>query len=90
MTFKEKNIQINKEIKITFLLYIGFFIWWAVTAYGLGLKPVSEYEYIWGFPRWFFYSCIVGYVLFLVASIFVVKRYFKDMSFDEEEANDGC
>lgn len=89
MNFKEKNKQINKEMKITFVLYIGFFVWWLVTAYGLGLKPVGEYKYILGMPEWFFYSCIVGYFLFCIASIIVVKKFFKNVSFEDEENEDS-
>lgn len=87
MNFKEKNIQINKEALITVGLYIIFFIWWFAFAYGLGLKDISEYNYILGFPAWFFYSCILGYVFISVLLAFVVKRYFKDIPF-EDGAND--
>ncbi|MCH4890863.1 DUF997 family protein [Acidaminobacter sp. JC074] len=87
MNFKEKNLQINKEAKITVGLYIFFFLWWFILAYGIGLKDVSEYKYILGFPSWFFYSCIMGYVMICVLLAFVVKRYFKDIDFEDKEAN---
>lgn len=83
MNFKEKNRQINKEAKITVGLYLFFFIWWFVFAYGIGLKDVSEYTYILGFPSWFFYSCILGYIMISVLLAFVVKKYFKDIDFEE-------
>ncbi len=85
MNFKEKNKQINKEARITVGLYIFFFIWWVGFAYGIGLKDVSEYKYILGFPSWFFYSCILGYVMISVLLAFVVKKYFKDIDFDEND-----
>lgn len=34
---------------------------------------------------WFFLSCIVGYVLFSIATIFVVKKFFKNFDLGEEE-----
>ncbi|WP_430886125.1 YhdT family protein [Fusibacter sp. JL216-2] len=85
MNFKEKNRQINKEAKITVGLYVFFFIWWFAFAYGIGLKDVSEYSYILGFPSWFFYSCILGYVMISVLLAFVVKNFFKDIDFDDNE-----
>lgn len=89
MNFKEKTKQINKEAKITVGLYVFFFIWWFVFAYGIGLKDVSEYSYILGFPAWFFYSCILGYVMISVLLAIVVKKCFKDIDFEdsEKEAN---
>ncbi|MBF4694836.1 YhdT family protein [Fusibacter ferrireducens] len=85
MNFKEKNNQINKEAKITVGLYLFFFIWWVAFAYGIGLKDISEYKYILGFPSWFFYSCIVGYVMISFPLAFVVKKYFKDIDFEEND-----
>ena len=91
MNFKEKNRQINKEALITLGLYVFFFIWWFAFAYGLGLRDVSEYTYILGFPAWFFYSCILGYIVISALLAFVVKKYFKDIDFEdkEEEKNNG-
>ena len=37
-----------------------------------------------GLPMWFFLSCVVGYVLFCVASVLVVKFVFKDFDLGEE------
>ncbi|NLP30711.1 MAG: YhdT family protein, partial [Clostridiales bacterium] len=42
--------------------------------------------YVLGLPMWFFISCVVGYVLFCVVSVLVVKLLFKD--FDLEEVSD--
>ncbi len=85
MNFKEKNRQIKQGSKITVGLYVFFFIWWFAFAYGIGLKDVSEYSYILGFPSWFFYSCILGYVMISVLLAFVVKNFFKDIDFDDNE-----
>ncbi len=87
MTEKEKTKQMNKEAIISLGLYIFFFIWWYGFAYGLGLKDLSEYTYILGMPAWFFYSCIVGYIVISFATWFVVKKFFVDISFDEEKEN---
>lgn len=84
MNNKEKNKILNKEAFITIGLYIFFFIWWYGFAYGLGSKDPSEYSYVLGFPSWFFYSCILGYVVICVLLWFVVKKFFVDIDFDEE------
>ena len=62
-----KNVK--KETLIVIGLYLLFFAWWYLTAYGFGDDP-SEYGYILGFPEWFFYSCIVGYLWICVRFFF--------------------
>ncbi|MCT4564447.1 MAG: YhdT family protein [Maledivibacter sp.] len=84
MNNREKNRILNKEACITIGLYIFFFIWWYGFAYGLGSKDPSEYSYVLGFPSWFFYSCILGYVVICLLLWFVVKKFFVDVDFDEE------
>lgn len=81
---KEKNRILRKEALITIGLYIFFFIWWYVFAYGLGSKAPSEYVYVLGFPSWFFYSCILGYVVICLSLWFVVKKFFVEVDFDED------
>lgn len=86
LTEKERNRQIKKEALISIGLYIAFFIWWYFTGYGIAEKGTPQtYTYVMGLPMWFFLSCIVGYVLFVIASIFVVKVFFKNFDLGEEE-----
>ncbi|WP_096439504.1 YhdT family protein [Alteribacter populi] len=75
----------NREAIIGVILVIINFAWWYGFAYGMGSKPVEEYTFIFGMPAWFFYSCVVGFLLMVVLVTVVVKFYFKDVSFDEEE-----
>lgn len=86
MTEKERNHQIKKEAIVSLCMYAAFFLWWYFTGYGLAgdgnSKPRS---YILGLPTWFFLSSIVGYILFSVATILVVKLIFKDMPLGELE-----
>ena len=80
--------QCNREAIIGLSLGIINLIWWFGFGYGLGLKPVSEYTYILGFPAWFFMSCIVGGILFSILTIIMINKLFKHMSLDaltEEE-----
>ena len=87
LTEKQRNLQIRKEAIYSWILYIAFFLWWYFTGYGIGERTdPSEYKYVLGLPMWFFISCVVGYVLFCVVSVLVVKLLFKD--FDLEEVSD--
>jgi len=74
----------HREALIGVVLAIVHFIWWFGFAYGLGSKPVEEYSYILGFPDWFFYSCIVGFVLVAITVILLVKFVLKDVSLEVE------
>ncbi len=86
---KEINEQIKKESIIAIVMYVAFFIWWYVTGYGIAAKGTPEtYTYVFGLPMWFFLSCVVGYVLFSIATIIVVKKFFKDFDLGEESDGD--
>ncbi|MGN4766985.1 YhdT family protein [Bacillus thuringiensis] len=69
------------------LAIINFIIWYAF-AYGLGSKNPSEYTYVLGFPAWFFYSCIVGFIVMVILLSLVVRFVFQDISLDEEEKSE--
>ncbi|WP_245690160.1 YhdT family protein [Sediminibacillus albus] len=78
----------NREALLGIGLVLFNFIWWFAFAYGLGGKDPSEYTYVFGLPAWFFYSCLLGVIVMSVLVFFVVKRFFTDVSFDEEEYED--
>ncbi|BCS95829.1 sodium:pantothenate symporter [Desulfoluna limicola] len=82
-------IQANKEAIIAVGLSLAYFIWWYATAYGYGDAPVSEYAYILGFPEWFFYSCIAGFVLFAILAALMVRFLFKEVSLAKSEESTG-
>ncbi|KGX91940.1 sodium:pantothenate symporter [Pontibacillus halophilus JSM 076056 = DSM 19796] len=75
----------NREAIYGIGLAVINFLWWYGFAYGLGSKPQEEYTYIAGFPAWFFYSCIGGFILMVLLVIFVVKVLLVDVPFDDEE-----
>lgn len=68
------------------LVLINFAIWFGF-AYGLGSADPKEYTYVFGFPAWFFYSCIAGTIFMILLIIFVIKVFFRDMPFDDEGGN---
>ena len=84
-TREEKNKQINKEAKISILLYLLYFIWWYATGYGLSNMDPSEYKYVFGLPLWFFLSSVVGYIWFCIATVVVTKVFFKNFSLEDED-----
>lgn len=65
-------------------LVIFNFIWWYGFAYGLGSRPISEYSYVFGLPAWFFYSCVLGFIVMLILVVIVIKFWFKDIPFEED------
>lgn len=84
----ERGKVIRRETRIILALYLLFFLWWYATAYGLGGGDPLEYEYVFGFPAWFFYSCIVGYIGISVILWLAVRLFFKDISFSEGKDNE--
>ena len=75
----------NREALIGLGLAIFNFVWWFGFAYGMGSRPVEEYNYIFGLPDWFFYSCVVGFLLIAALVIVIVKFFFVEVPFEEEE-----
>jgi uncharacterized membrane protein YhdT len=78
----------EKEMKITFGVWILFAIISLATAYGLGKGPVEEYKYVMGLPAWWFASIVITLVFTLIV-IGVTKMVFKDMDLTDE-GNTEC
>ncbi|KKB39039.1 YhdT family protein [Bacillus thermotolerans] len=74
----------KREAWIGVVLVLFNFIWWYSFAYGLGDGPVEEYNFIFGLPAWFFYSCVVGLIVMVVLVYITVKFFFKEVPFEEE------
>ncbi|CAM3989511.1 YhdT family protein [Lederbergia lenta] len=75
----------HKEAWIGVILVIIHFLWWFGFAFGLGKKPVEEYSYVFGLPAWFFYSCVLGFIVMVFLVSIAIKFLFKDIPFDDEE-----
>ncbi len=78
---------LKKETAVTLALYLLFFAWWYVTAYCTESDP-AKYSYIFGFPRWFFLSCIAGYAGIAILLWLCVKFFFTDIPFDNGDKSD--
>ncbi|TMN22461.1 YhdT family protein [Lentibacillus cibarius] len=74
----------NREALVGIGLVIFNFVWWFAFAYGLGGKDPSEYTYVFGLPAWFFYSCVLGFIIMAVLVTVVVKKWFAEVSFEKE------
>ncbi|MFC0013537.1 MULTISPECIES: YhdT family protein [Allobacillus] len=75
----------NRDALIGCGLAVFNFIWWYGFAYGLGSKPPEEYTYVFGFPAWFFWSCIIGVFIMILLVMIVTKFFLKEVPFDEDE-----
>lgn len=84
--------QIQKEVIITCILYIFYFLWWLLFGLGMGSKKTEEYSYILGLPSWFFFSCILGFLVFTTLVFFSLKYFFKEIPLDNDFDDDetGC
>ncbi len=89
LTEKARDRQIRKEAAISAVLYVGFFVWWYATGYGLAGGDPAGFTYVLGLPLWFVLSSVVGYALFSVATILAVKLWFKDFSLDETAGDEA-
>ncbi|MEF2145500.1 MAG: YhdT family protein [Desulfovibrionaceae bacterium] len=76
--------QANREALLALAAYGVYFVWWYVFSFGMGSADPETYSYPFGFPAWFFYSCILGYPLITVLLWLVVRCFFKDMPLDAE------
>ncbi|WP_257348160.1 YhdT family protein [Pseudalkalibacillus decolorationis] len=79
----------NREALMGIGLAMINFIWWYAFAYGLGGKPVKDYTFILGFPSWFFYSCVLGFVVFSILVYIMVKVFFVEVPFDDNEEEES-
>ena len=80
--------QADREAYITLGLYVFFFLWWALFAFGLGAVDPEEYSYVFGFPAWFFYSCVAGYPVVTLILWFIVRTFFADIPLDDREGGE--
>ena len=75
----------HKEAWIGVALVIVNFALWYGFAYGLGSGDPTQYTYVFGFPAWFFYSCIVTTIIMIVLIWLVMKLFFTEVPLDGED-----
>lgn len=79
--------QAGREAFVTLCLYVFFFLWWTVFAFGLGAGDPAEYTYVWGMPAWFFYSCVLGYPVITLLLWLAVRFFFVNIPLDNAGKN---
>ena len=86
LNVQDKRFKIaHKEAIIgVVLVVINFGIWYGF-AYGLGSGDPTKYTYVFGFPSWFFYSCIAGTIVMILCIWLAMKLFFKEISLEEED-----
>lgn len=84
---KKHFAQANREAVVTLVLYAAFFLWWVVFAFGMGSGNPDNYDYVFGLPAWFFWSCVAGYPIFTLILWFALKLVFKDIPLDPPDDN---
>lgn len=77
----------HREAIIGIILVLINFLWWYGFGYGLGSGKVENYSYIFGFPAWFFYSCIIGTMFIIFLVVLSVMYFFKDIPFGDDEGD---
>ena len=82
--------QADREALITLCMYVFFFLWWTVFAFGLGAGDPDEYSYVLGLPAWFFFSCVLGYPVVTLLLWIVLRRYFAEMPLDADASSEGA
>ncbi|SEQ23051.1 YhdT family protein [Piscibacillus halophilus] len=75
----------HREALMGVVLALINFLWWYGFAYGLGQKAPEDYTYIFGFPAWFFWSCIIGFLVMVSLVILTVKFLLTDLPLDDRE-----
>lgn len=78
----------TREAWLSLLLYAIFFGFWLLAFY-FGSGPVEEYNYIFGLPEWFFYSCIAGYVAINVLLALFLRFGFTRIQLDSDPSKGG-
>ncbi|RKL67112.1 sodium:pantothenate symporter [Salipaludibacillus neizhouensis] len=82
----ERRFKIaHREAWIGVILALVNILWWYGFAYTMGSKVPEEYTYVFGFPAWFFWSCIVGFIVMVILVFIVVKFVLVDMSLEDED-----
>lgn len=77
--------EARKNAKLGIGIALFYVIWWSVFGLGLGtLRSPENYSYILGFPDWFFLGPILGWIITVIVTIIVVKKFFTEISLEKD------
>ncbi|MBQ6314140.1 MAG: YhdT family protein [Mogibacterium sp.] len=80
LTREQKDAQIRKEAKATFILFAICFVWNVVTAYGLSGTGIR----IGGLPLWWLLSTPGMFVIAVVGVVYLLKKVFVNFDLNDE------
>ncbi|MGB9866678.1 MAG: YhdT family protein [Bacillota bacterium] len=89
MNEDKRYFQAAKETLVGLCIFALNFLWWFGLGYGLGSQPPENYTYVMGFPAWFFWSCVVGPIVFSALTWVAVKLFFSDIPLDGKGGEQG-
>ena len=84
VTPEEKNAQIRREAKATFVLFLICAAWhigWALALTGGGLK-------VFGLPLWWLLSTPGVFVVAVIGLAYLLRHVFVDFDLDDEEVQE--
>ena len=82
-TREEKDRQIRREAHATFILFAICFVWhvgWAFGLSGTGIRVA-------GLPLWWLLSTPGVFVVAVIGVVYLLKKVFVDMDFEEGGAD---
>ncbi|MBQ6388887.1 MAG: YhdT family protein [Mogibacterium sp.] len=82
-TREEKDRQIRREARATFILFAICFVWhvgWAFGLSGTGIRVA-------GLPLWWLLSTPGVFVVAVIGVVYLLKKVFVDMDFEEGGAD---
>ena len=83
MTPEQKEKQIRKEARSTFILFLICFLWNVGFAYGLSGTGAR----LFGLPLWWLVSTPGMFVIAVIGVVFLLKNVF--VNFDLEDTEEG-
>ena len=83
MTPEQKEKQIRKEARATFILFLICFLWNVGFAYGLSGTDAR----LLGLPLWWLVSTPGMFVIAVIGVVFLLKKVF--VNFDLEDTEEG-
>lgn len=80
-TREEKELQMKREAKASFILFAICFAWHVGFGYGLSGHCAVEWA---GIPLWWWLSTPGVFVVAVIGVVFLLKKVFVDFSLDDE------
>ena len=82
-TREEKDRQIRREARATFILFAICFVWHVGWAFGLSGTGIR----VEGLPLWWLLSTPGVFVVAVIGVVYLLKKVFVDMDFEEGGAD---